>query len=148
MKNYFTQISYPKGNRNFRYSWTLSEIELISLHIYMTKDYATTYIGKTVTVKMDRPMGSKHPKWGFIYPVNYGYIPDTKAPDHGEVDAYVLGVFEPKDIFKGKCIAVIRRTDNDDDKLIVAPENKEYSDAQILAITEFQERYFKSTVIR
>lgn len=34
-------------------------------------------IGKMVTVKMDRPMGSRHPKHNFIYPVNYGYIPNT-----------------------------------------------------------------------
>lgn len=29
-------------------------------------------IGKEVSAVMDRPLGSKHPKWGFIYPVNYG----------------------------------------------------------------------------
>lgn len=114
----------------------------------MGQNYATKYIGKMVTVKMDRPMGSKHPKWEFIYPVNYGYIPDTEAPDGEEVDAYVLGVFEPKDTFSGKCIAIIHRTDNDDDKLIVVPENKTYSDDQILAMTEFQEQFFKPTVVR
>ena len=31
------------------------------------------YLGKTVNVEIDRPMGSKHPKHGFIYPVNHGY---------------------------------------------------------------------------
>ena len=35
------------------------------------------YIGKKITVTIDRKMGSKHPKWGFIYPNNYGYIPNT-----------------------------------------------------------------------
>jgi inorganic pyrophosphatase len=114
----------------------------------MNKDYATKFIGQTVTVEMDRPMGSKHPKWGFIYPINYGEIPETEAPDGAAVDAYVLGVFEPQDEFSGKCIAVIHRTDNDDDKLIVVPEDKVYSDEQILALTEFQERYFSPTVLR
>ena len=28
------------------------------------------YIGKKVTVTVDRKMGSKHPKWGYIYPKN------------------------------------------------------------------------------
>lgn len=28
-------------------------------------------------------MGSKHPKWNFIYPINYGYIPNTLS-DYGE----------------------------------------------------------------
>jgi inorganic pyrophosphatase len=114
----------------------------------MAQNYATKFIGKTVTVKMDRPMGSKHPKWGFIYPVNYGEILYTKAPDGEAVDAYVLGVFESKEEFTGKCIAVIHRMDNDDDKLIVVPEDKTYSDEQILAITEFQERFFKPTIVR
>lgn len=53
------------------------------------------FLNKKVTVKMDRPMGSKHPKHGFIYPVNYGYIPNTLSGDGEELDAYVLGVFEP-----------------------------------------------------
>ena len=28
------------------------------------------YLSKIITIKIDRPMGSKHPKHGFIYPVN------------------------------------------------------------------------------
>lgn len=62
-------------------------------------DYSRKYLGQKVTVKMDRPMGTKHPKYDFIYPINYGFIPNTKAPDGGEVDAYVLGVFESLDEF-------------------------------------------------
>ena len=39
----------------------------------MTSDFtdARTFIGKTVDVAIDRPLGSKHPEAGFIYPVNY-----------------------------------------------------------------------------
>lgn len=37
---------------------------------------------------------------------------------------------------------------NKDDKLIIVPENKEYSDDQIKALIEFQERFFKYTIIR
>jgi len=109
---------------------------------------AKDFIGKTVTVKMDRPLGSKHPKWNFIYSVNYGFIENTKSPDGEELDAYVLGVFEPMVSFTGKCIAVIHRTNDDDDKLIVVPSDKKYSDEQIRALTEFQEAYFKSIIIR
>ena len=32
------------------------------------------YLGEIVNVKIDRPLGSTHPKHKFIYPVNYGYI--------------------------------------------------------------------------
>ena len=102
-----------------------------------------SFIGNMVEVKMDRPMGSKHPKHGFIYPVNYGYVPNTVSGDGSELDCYVLGVFEPLDTYKGKCIAVIHRTNDNDDKLVIVPENKVYSDDAIRALTEFQERYFQ-----
>ena len=69
-------------------------------------DYATKYLGQTVKVKMDRPLGTKHPKHGFVYCLNYGYIPDNIAPDGEELDAYVLGVFDPIDKFEGDCIAI------------------------------------------
>lgn len=110
--------------------------------------YSKEFLGKTVTVKMDRMMGTKHPKWNFIYPVNYGFIPNTKAPDGEELDAYVLGVFEPVEEFEGKCIAIIHRINDDDDKLIVVPNNKTYTNEQIIALTEFQEKFFKSNIIR
>ena len=86
------------------------------------------YIGKILDVKIDRPMGSKHPKHGFIYPVNYGYVPNTISGDGEELDCYVLGIFEPVDTFRGKCIAIIHRIDDNDDKLITVPEEKEYPD--------------------
>ena len=109
---------------------------------------AKAFLQKILSVKIDRPMGSKHPKFGFIYPVNYGFVPDTRAPDGEELDAYILGVFEPLSEFKGKCIAVIHRFDDDDDKLVLAPAGKSYTDDQIEALTEFQERFFESIVVR
>lgn len=106
------------------------------------------YLGKIVEVKMDRVMGSKHPKHGFIYPVNYGYIPNTISGDGEELDAYVLGVFEPVENFKGEVIAIIHRINDNDDKLVVVPENKNYTDEQIKALTEFQEQWFESEIVR
>ena len=109
---------------------------------------ANNFLGKIVKIKVDRPLGSKHPKHSFIYPVNYGDIPNTRSGDSEELDAYILGAFEPLDEFTGKCIAIIHRTNDDDDKLIVVPEDKTYSDAEIMALTEFQERFFTSIIIR
>ena len=116
----------------------------------MTSDCvdARTFIGRAVDIAMDRPLGSRHPEAGFIYPVNYGCLPDVPAPDGENLDAYVLGVFKPVETFRGTCIAVIQRSDDDDDKLVVVPDGKEYSDEQILALTEFQERFFQSSVTR
>lgn len=109
---------------------------------------AKDFIGQTVTIEMDRPLGTRHPKHGFMYCVNYGFIPNTVSGDGEELDAYLLGVFEPVQNYIGKCIAVIHRINDDDDKLVVVPEGKEYTNEQIRALTEFQERYFESQIIR
>lgn len=109
---------------------------------------ARDYLNKKVTVKMDRPLGSKHPKHGFIYTLNYGYIPGTISGDGEELDAYVLGEFKPLETFEGVVKAVIHRTNDNDDKLVVMSQDKDYSDEQIRALTEFQERFFESEIIR
>lgn len=110
--------------------------------------YCTPYINKTVDVIIDRPLGSKHPTHGFIYTLNYGYVPNTVSGDGEEIDCYVLGVFEPIKTFKGKCIAVIKRKSEDDDKLIVVPSGRTFSNDEIKVLTEFQERFFEIEIIR
>ena len=108
----------------------------------------SNYLGQTVSVVMDRPLGSKHPKHGFIYPVNYGYIPNTISGDGEELDAYVLGVQEPINKFTGKCIAIIHRTDDNDDKLIVVLEGIDLSNEEIEKEVAFQEKWFHHIIIR
>ncbi len=114
----------------------------------MEKVLSSSYIGKIVEVKMDRPLGSRHPKHGFFYPINYGFIPNTISGDGEELDAYILGEHQPLETFEGKVIAVVHRLNDDDDKLIVVKEGKNYTDDQIVALTEFQEKYYKSEIIR
>lgn len=106
------------------------------------------YLNKEVTVEMDRPLGSKHPKHGFIYPVNYGFIPGTVSGDGEELDAYVLGEHKPLETFTGKVVAIIHRTNDNDDKLVVMADGRNYTDEQIRALTEFQEQYFESVIYR
>lgn len=106
------------------------------------------YVGRILEVKIDREFGSKHPDYGFIYPINYGYVPNTISGDSEELDCYILGVFEPIKYFTGKCIALIHRIDDNDDKLVIVPTNKNYSNEQIEALVEFQERFFKRIIIR
>ena len=106
------------------------------------------YIGKEVNVIMDRPLGSRHPEFGYKYPVNYGYISDTKADDGDELDAYVLGVNHAVKIFRGRCIAVIERLNDADDKLIVVAPETNMNDEDIRRLTHFQEQYFESHILR
>ena len=109
---------------------------------------SSSYLGKVINVKIDRPLNSLHPKHGFKYELNYGYVPNTISGDGEELDAYILGVDTPISEFKGLCIAIIHRTDDNDDKLIVVPENTEFSDNQIETLTSFQEKWFHHVIIR
>lgn len=106
------------------------------------------FIGKIVDIEIDRPMGSRHPEHDLIYPVNYGLVPGVLGLDGEELDAYLLGVDRPVKHFTGRCIAVIRRSDDADDKLVVVPDGEHFSNEQIRGLTEFQERYFKSSISR
>lgn len=109
---------------------------------------ANDFLGKIVTVKMDRPIGTKHPKHGFIYPINYGFIPNTISGDGEELDAYVLGPTVPLDKFTGRCIAFIHRTNDDDDKLIVVPDGQNPTDQEIEEKTKFQEQWYTHILVR
>jgi len=75
-------------------------------------------------------------------------VPGVLGRDGEEQDAYLLGVFTPVNAYDGICIGVIRRGDESDDKLVVVPEGVEYTDEQILALTEFIERFHDSYLVR
>jgi len=111
-------------------------------------ELAKQYLGKKVLVRMDRKLGDVHPKWGFIYQVNYGFIPGVVAPDGEDLDAYVLKVDKPLDEFEGEVAAIVHRTDNDDDKLVVIPVGETITNEEIEKLTEFQEKWFKHEIVR
>lgn len=105
-------------------------------------------IGKIVTVTVDRPIGSYHPEYkDMYYPINYGYIEGIPAPDGEEQDAYILGVDIPLKSFTGKIIAVIRRTDDVEEKWVVCPSGMSFTRSEIMKQVRFQEQYFKSEII-
>lgn len=109
---------------------------------------AQDYIGKTVTVTMDRQLDTSHPKHGFEYPVNYGFIDGTTSGDGEEIDVYVLSVNEPRESFTGICVAVIHRTNDNDDKLVVVADGTTITDEEIRNQTHFQEQWLESVIIR
>lgn len=101
-------------------------------------------LGQTVTVLVDRPIGYRH--GDIVYPVNYGYLPGVMAGDGEEQDAYILGVEKPVERFAGTVVGVIRRHDDCEDKLVVAPEGKRYHQGEIAQAVHFVEQYFRSTI--
>ena len=51
---------------------------------HTNKNNSNFFLNKIVSVTIDRPLGSKHPKHEMIYPINYGYIPNTISGDGEE----------------------------------------------------------------
>ena len=108
-------------------------------------------IGKTVSGKIDRPLGSRHPRHPeMIYPINYGYVDGVFAGDGAEQDVYVFGTTEPVLEYTGKVIAVYHRLNDVEDKWIVALDGtrEDYTDDEILDAIVFQEQYFIGELYR
>ena len=103
------------------------------------------YMGKTVHIVVDRPIGHRH--GDIIYPINYGYIPGLLAGDGEEQDAYILGVNEPIAELDGQVIAAICRKDDCEDKLVVAPAGMMFHQGQIAEEVSFVEQYFDAKII-
>lgn len=106
-------------------------------------------IGKPVSVTIDRPMNSSHPKHpDLVYPVNYGYVEGVQGGDDEEQDVYVLGVSRPLMRFSGRVTAVYRRFDDKEDKWIAVPDGLELADNRILGDIYFQEQFFSGKLYR
>lgn len=117
----------------------------------MKVEDAQSYLGKWLDIVIDRPLGSLHSKGKPRYPINYGYVPNTIAGDGFEQDAYILGESEALSEYHGFCAAIIQRSDDVEDKLVIVPNQafaKTLSDETILEETHFIEQFFKVKIIR
>ena len=106
------------------------------------------YLGKTVKIKIDRPLGYVHKKekYTLIYPLNYGYIPGVIGGDGEEFDVYLLGVDEPVKEYTVKIIGAAYRENDVEDKLIAAPEGVVFTKEEIAKQIHFQEKYYKTHI--
>lgn len=106
------------------------------------------YLGKTVTVTIDRPIGFHHVTKGIHlhYTVNYGFLPGVTGGDGEEQDVYVLGAAEPLEAFTGRIIGAVRRKDDNEDKLVAAPPGMAFTAEEIAAEIHFVEKYFDGTI--
>lgn len=113
----------------------------------LRKALVWSFLGKTVTATIDRPLGSIHPVHNdILYPVNYGYLPGILGGDGEALDVYVLGVPTPLTMFTGRIIGIVHRANDTEDKLVAAPKGMLMHQAQIAQQVNFQERYFVSYV--
>ncbi len=110
-----------------------------------------SYIGKTVTVTVDRPIGTHHPKHPeIVYPINYGYVEGLLGGDGEEQDVYILGV--DKSVDKAECviIATIMRTDDNEDKWVGVPSElvgtELCCECNIVNAVHFQEQFHTAEI--
>jgi len=138
------KISLSTRYINDRPSYTAGKETFIKQTV--RKAQVAHFLGKTVTINIDRPIGSFHPKHPTIqYPINYGYIPGEIAPDNEELDVYLLDEQDTVKEYTGKIIAIIHRENDVEDKLIMA-KNASYTRKDLQAMTYFQEQFYKSTI--
>lgn len=107
-----------------------------------------SYLGKTVTIGIDRPIGYVHHKGEktLVYPINYGYIPDVLGGDGEELDVYLIGVEAPVETYRGRIVGIVYRADDVEDKLVMAPEGVAVTAEQMAKAVQFQEKYYYTTV--
>lgn len=133
-------------------------VETLDYFFYVFKEYMpdSTYkpdysniTGKIVSGRIDRPLGSQHPRnKKMIYPINYGYVEGVFAEDGAEQDVYVFGTDKPLDTYKGKVIAVLHRFNDVEDKWIVSLDGTDIPDEKILGDIYFQEQFFYGKLYR
>ena len=105
-----------------------------------------SFLGKTVKVIVDRPIGHQHE--GIAYPLNYGYYEGLTALDGEYQDAYVIDVNQPIEACSGKVIAIVHRLDDVEDKLVVATGECDLSMEEIEEKLFFQEQFFRHEILR
>lgn len=113
----------------------------------LRKALVKSYLGKTVTISIDRPIGSIHPKHDdIIYPINYGFIPKVLGGDGEELDVYLLGVDAPVKEYTARIIGIVHRCNDVEDKLVAAPEGMCFAPFEIEEAIHFQEQYYDSEI--
>ena len=112
------------------------------------KEQVKSYLGKTVTIGIDRPIGYVHKKenYSLTYPLNYGFIPGVLGGDGEELDVYLLGVNEPVTEYECEIIAIAYRHNDVEDKLVGAPIGMNYSKEEIADAIRFQEQYYNTEI--
>lgn len=129
-----------------RKAYTAGKAELIQR---ILRDAAGwSYLGKTITATVDRPVGFIHNSGvhSLTYPLNYGFLPGVPGGDGEDLDVYILGVSRPLTTFTGKVVGIVHRRDDTEDKLVAAPENLNPNQVQIAEAVHFAEQFYDSWI--
>jgi GNAT superfamily N-acetyltransferase len=108
---------------------------------------ACDWLGREVTVVIDRPYGSLHPHYpDLLYTCNYGYVEELMGADGEFQDAYVYGPQEPLEKFRGIVIAIIYRRNDNESKWVVS-DGSAFLKQDVINAVGFQEQYFDTRFV-
>ncbi|MDE5994751.1 MAG: GrpB family protein [Oscillospiraceae bacterium] len=138
-------LAEQTSSNNGREKYTDGKHDFIAYTL--RKALVKSYLGKMVNIKIDRPVGSIHPKHpDIIYPVNYGFLPNVFGGDGEELDVYLLGVDVPVKEYTARVICIVHRHNDVEDKLVAAPEGVNFTKEGIAEQVNFQEQYYDNEI--
>lgn len=126
------------------------EIEEAGGITYCTMEYhlGQENLGKIVTVIVEHTIGENHP----LYPdtqyfANYGYVEEVLKQTGEFQNAYIYGVDEPVDSFRGIVIAMIYRKGEDGSQWVVGRQGETIHHSKIQKLVGFQEQFYDTKFI-
>lgn len=144
--NYHDDLRFGEGNMIVQRSIKSRGFLMMSLlNIKYDWNLEIQWLGKKVDIVFDRPIGFQSKPEYTPYPINYGYIKNIYSLDGGEVDCYYLDSDEPLETTSGEVVAVVKRFDDVENKLVIS--NKRRSKEEIKEAINFIEQYFDSIIL-
>ena len=95
------------------------------------KTQVQSYLGKTMSIQIDDPIGLNH---DLVYPINYGHLKQKN------IGVYLLGVDTPKNEYTGKIIAIIYHVDDHEIQFVMAPKDIIFTQKEIAEQIQFKEQ--------
>ena len=121
-ENVKTGLVEKFGSMRSRNDYVDGKAEFIS-HT-LRKAMVWSFLGKTVTMETDRPLGYVHRKSGYE----------------------LVGVNESVESFTGRIIGIAHRVDDVEDKLIIAPPDMNFNREEVEHAVHFQEQYYDTYI--
>ena len=94
-------------------------------------------------IAIDRPKGTKHPRFDFIFPLDYGYLKGTSSMDGGGIDVW-LGSLADSMCDAIVCTVDLLKKDSEIKLLIGCTEDEK----KIIMRFHNESEYMKGTMIR
>lgn len=107
-----------------------------------------SFLGKSVTVIVDRPYGSLDQRSDGEMTCSCGYVQQpVTMEDCDDIEARIVGVYEPRETFTGTVIGIIYHQEDSNLHLIVAPPTWTINKEEIITQIGMVEQYYHTRMI-